>query len=167
VAGGAGGREVGAARTAGKQALADLDAEIARTLEQQDAAKDDPALRDRMVGLLHDRTALLGFLGHLERCAAGEVACPPRLDEPKVPRDYDAAEQLIRHPFAADPTAFAGAAKAIAEASCACRTRTCVEWVLADLRRWDEGLSLEDQDDEAAAASVTLARECAWDRLGY
>jgi hypothetical protein len=149
---------------------AGVDPEIARVLDDERArlaeldARIAAATGDDAFALRADRTARASFVAHLRSCAAGDVACPPSLDEPAVPPDYDEATGTLSGPFDADADRWPAAAAAIAARACGCRTRACVEWTLADLDRWER--ALPPQDADRAAPEVTLARECAWARLG-
>jgi hypothetical protein len=134
-----------------RERLADLDAALA-------SGDGDAAALQR------DRIARASFVAHLERCAADAEACPPRLDEPTPPESWDPSTGELGGAFTADVAAWPDAAGELAANACACRTASCADWVLAELVRWEDALSNADED--AAAESVTAARECAWARLG-
>ncbi len=155
-------RELAAAIAAETEALAALDVDVARAEDALDTG--GAAAEDALLTLRADRVARRAHLRHLERCAAELVPCPPRLDEPTVPATWDAATQTLGGAFTADAAGFPAAAAELAAAACACRTQACAQWTLADLARWEDALPLPDQD--AAAEDVTLARSCAYARLG-
>jgi hypothetical protein len=161
-----GGEDVSAVRAAEQDALADLDAKIAKAEAALEGSKD-PALVEAMLALQHDRIARVSFLAQLDRCAADATQCPPSLDEPAIPSTFDPAIGDFTGTFTAAADDWPAAATAIAAAACGCRTRTCVDWVLADLARWEHALTPHEQDAGDAAQSVTQARECLWSRLGH
>jgi hypothetical protein len=152
--GGVASGEVGRAIDDAKDALADLDARLERA---RDAGSDDAVV------LAQDRIALASFLAHLERCAADETQCPPRLDEPELPSEYDVPSGELKGAFGASADEWPDAAKTIAANACACRTRACTSWILAELERWTIALSAKDLD--AAAEDETRARECVHARI--
>jgi hypothetical protein len=160
-----GGKDVSKVLADEQAALADLEAKLAEAEAALEGSKD-PARVEAMLALQHDRTARTSFIAHLERCSTDATQCPPRLDEPQIPSTYDPAIGEITGAFTATEDAWPAAATAIAEAACGCRTRRCVEWVLADLARWEGALTPHEQDAGDAAVSVTLARQCLWSRLG-
>lgn len=145
--GGAGGRDVSEAIAEAKAALAALDA-----LDEGDEAT-----------LAKDRTALASFLADLERCAADGELCPPRVEEPTIPKEYDAATCEIGGSMTATVSEWEDAAPTLAASACGCRTRACAEWILAELRRWSD--SLDDGQRDGAAEHETLARECVHRRI--
>lgn len=147
-----GGKDVGPVLGPEQDALAALDAKIAR------------ADGDELVALRHDRTARASFIAQLERCAEDALACPPSFDEPVIPDAFDPATHTIAGERSGD---WPAAAEAIHVAACGCRTRACVDWVLADLLRWESSMTPHEQDEGTAAERVTAARECLWSRLGY
>ncbi len=157
-------KEVAAAIAAETTALAALDADIVRAEQALDGGGE--AAIDALVTLRADRIARRSFLLHLRRCTDELQPCPPKLDEPRLPASWDASSQSLTGAFTAELARWPVAAADLAAAACACRTRSCAEWTLVDLGRWESALSLADQDDEAAAASVTMARSCAYARLG-
>ncbi len=148
-----GGKDVSGVLASEQEALAALDAKIEAT--------DDVEAR---VALQHDRTARASFIAQLERCSDDALACPPSFDEPTIPAAFDPATHTIDGAPSGD---WPRAAESIAAAACGCRTRTCVDWVLADLQRWESSMTPHQQDEGDAAESVTLARECVWSRLGH
>jgi hypothetical protein len=160
-----GGKDVSAALADEQAALAELEVQITKAEDALENSKD-PALAEAMLALHHDRTARQSFIAQLERCAKDATQCPPSLDEPSVPSNYDPAIGELTGAFSASVDEWPEAATAIAAAACGCRTYRCVEWVLADLARWESALTPHEEDAGDAAESVTLARECVWSRLG-
>lgn len=159
--------EVAQAISDQKARIESLEREIAAARDKVEAdAASDPMLVEALIALEHDLVAGRSFLAHLERCTAGELACPPRLDEPAVSAEYDAATGGFGGAFTAEVETWAIVAEGLAASACACRTRVCVDWVMAELDRWEEALSESDEDHADAGVSVTAARECAWARLG-
>jgi hypothetical protein len=128
----------GAADPAASGALATLIGAEEQALAELDANIAE-AEDDALVALRHDRAARASFLAHLRRCQADDTACPPSFDE---------------------PTLDGATADTIAIKACACRTRACAEWIYDQAEQFD--------GDDATAAAVTRARECAHDRIhGY
>ena len=113
-----------------------------------------------------DRTAAASFVAQLMACLDQPAMCPPSLDEPLIPRDFDPGTGEMTGAFTADPAAWPETAARLEKDACGCRTRACVDWVLADLARWEAAVPAAAQDDDAAAAHVVGARTCLWDRLG-
>lgn len=161
-----GGKDVSKVLAAEQSALEDLDAKIAKAEAAMEGSKD-PGLVEAMLVLQHDRIARASFIAQLQRCAGDATQCPPTFDEPAIPASYDPAIGEITGAFDARVEAWPDAATAIAASACGCRTRGCVDWVLADLARWEHALSPHDQDAGDATRSVTQARECLWSRLGH
>lgn len=160
-----GGKDVSRALADEQAALADLDAKIVDAETAVEGSKD-PAVIEAMLALHHDRTARRSFIAQLERCSTDATACPPSLDEPAIPDAYDPAIGEITGGFTARVDAWPAAASAIAEAACGCRTRRCVDWVMADLARWESALTPHEADAGDSAETVTQARGCLWSRLG-
>lgn len=147
-----------------EDALAALDAKI----DAADAADDgkDPDAPVRRAAMHADRVAGAAFAAQLQACLATADACPPSLDEPTIASDFDLATHQFKGAFNSAAAAWPDAAAAIEKAACGCRTGTCVDWVLADLDRWEAALPAATQADEAAATHVVGARACLWSRLG-
>ena len=151
--GGVASGDIGAAIEDAKQALAELDAKLAKARD----AGDDSA-----VVLAADRIALVSYLGALERCTADEATCPP-FAAPELPSEFDVESGELKGAFGAAADEWPAAAKTIASNACACRTRACTSWVLAELDRWSDALTAEELD--AAADEETRARECVHARI--
>jgi len=160
-----GGKDVSRALADEQAALAELEGKIGKAEAALEGSKD-PAKVEAVLALHHDRTARRGFIAQLERCAGDATQCPPTLDEPEIPATYDPAIGELTGAFEATADAWPAAATAIFAAACGCRTYRCLEWILADLARWESALTPHEQDAGDAAHSVTSARECLWARLG-
>jgi hypothetical protein len=161
------GGDVGRAIDEARAGLTELDGKIAAARAALEENKqDDPAADEAVIALEHDRVALQSFLADLERCAADKEACPPKLDEPTLPSEYDAATGELKDAFAADAAKWPDEAAQIAADACACRTYVCAEWILARLGRWQAALTPKQLDGEGAAVHETAARECVHARLG-
>jgi hypothetical protein len=135
----------------------------------EDDAKDDgkdPEAPVRRAALLADRVATASFAAQLDACLREPDDCPPSLDEPVIPDAFDQATHDFKGTFTADAAKWPATAAEIEKAACGCRTGACVEWVIADLARWEDQLPAAAQADESAATHVVGARECIWSRLG-
>ena len=148
-----------------KQSIAKLDERIGDTSAKLDAAYDDDTTVV-LASLRADRVAATSFVAQLEQCLDEPGACPPSLDVPQVPSDFDVTTGEFAGKPVLDPSKWAEASAAIEKSACGCRSSSCVLWVTADIDRWEAALSEDDQADEAAAAHVTGARECLFARLG-
>jgi len=126
----------------------------------------DDALPVKLAVLRADITARASFVAQLELCLTDASECPPSLDEPTIPRDYDATTGDFTTQIKPVASAWPATAGQIEAAACGCRTGACVQWVTADLDRWEAALSGEAQADDAAVEHVTGARACLWSRLG-
>lgn len=165
--GAGGGVDVSRAIDDAKAALAALDDQLAKAREQlgndtADIEADDLAA----VALAHDRAALASFLDDLQRCGTDAAYCPPELDEPAIPAEYDAAHGELTGDFTADASKWPSAATALGEHACACRTYDCAMWILAELDRWEGVLTPRELDDDRGAEGETRARSCVHRRLG-
>ena len=158
-------KDVERALAADRDALAGLDKAIAQ-LDASDEADPGDARLLRVAALRADRAARSATVAELTGCLEREEACPPSLDEPAIPSDFDAATGELSAGFEADATRWPQAAAAIEQHACACRTAACVAWVDADLQRWEAALSPSAEGDEVTAGQVTRARGCLWRRLG-
>jgi|SRR5579862_3911395 len=137
-------------------------------LADADAKDDgkDPDAPVRRAAMLADRVATAAFAQQLDACLREPDDCPPSLDEPSIPDDFDQATHEFKGSFTADAAKWPAAAADLEKAACGCRTGSCVEWVIADLARWEDQLAASVQADEAAATHVVGARACIWSRLG-
>ena len=137
-------------------------------LAEADAKDDgkDPDAPVRRAAMLADRVATAAFAQQLDACLREPDDCPPSLDEPAIPDAFDQAAHEFKGSFTADAAKWPAAAADIEKAACGCRTGACVEWVIADLARWEDQLPAAVQADEAAATHVVGARACIWSRLG-
>lgn len=135
-----------------------------RLIEDSDG-KDD-SLPVKVAALEADITARASFAEQLELCLADSSECPPTLDEPTVPRDYDPATGDFTAQIRVVASQWPATAAQIQAAACGCRTGVCVQWVTADLDRWEAAVPADAQSDDAAVEHVTAARACLWSRLG-
>jgi len=171
--GGAGGRVAGGrfaradveqAIKAEQDALAALDQKIVAA-DQADNGKD-PEASVRRAAMHADRVAGAAFVAQLEACLAAAEACPPSLDEPQIGADFDLATHQFKGAFESSQSKWPAAAASIEAAACGCRTGLCIDWVMADLDRWEAALPASAEAEEASATHVVGARECIWARLG-
>jgi hypothetical protein len=147
-----------------QDALAQLDQRIADL-----DAKGDPRDADapvRVAALRADRTAGAAFVAQLGRCLDDPAQCPPSLDEPAIAADFDLASHQFKGAFGWSAAQWPEAAAQLEKNACGCRTSSCVDWVMADLDRWETAVPADAQADEAAATHVVGARACLWTRLG-
>ena len=145
-------------------ALGLLDARIADADAKDDGK--DPDAPVRRAAMHADRVAGAAFVAQLGACLREPDDCPPSLDEPAISNDFDLGTRQFKGAFSADASKWPTAAASIEAAACGCRTGACVDWVMADLDRWEAALPASAQADEAAATHVVGARECIWTRLG-
>ena len=83
-----------------------------------------------------------------------------------MPREYDPATGDFTTQIRVVASQWPATAAQIQAAACGCRTGVCVQWVTADLDRWEAALPADAQSDDAAVEHVTAARACLWSRLG-
>jgi len=113
-----------------------------------------------------DRTASASFVHQLMACLDDPTVCPPSLDEPLIPRDFDPETGEMTSKVTIDPAKWPETAARLERDACGCRTRVCVDWVLAELARSEAAVPAAVQDDDAAAEHIVGARTCLWERLG-
>jgi len=118
-------------------------------------------------GLRADATARAAYADQLQRCLSDATQCPPSLDEPTIDADFDAASGQFKGAFASSVSQWPDAAATLEKHACGCRTAACVDWVMADLDRWEASIPADAQADEVAATHVVGARACLWTRLGH
>lgn len=147
-----------------KDALALIDQKVIDT-ENGDDGKDADA-PVRLAALRADRAAGGAFVAQLEACEQDGDACPPSLDEPQIGSDFDAASGEMNGAPNLATAKWPDQAAVLERNACGCRTRACVDWVMADLARWEAAVPPDAQADEAAEVHVVGARACLWTRLG-
>ena len=147
-----------------QDALASLDQKLL-SADEADNGKD-PDAPVRRAAMHADRVAGAAFVAQLQACLGTAEACPPSLDEPTIGADFDLATRQFKGAFESTQAKWPAAAAAIEAAACGCRTGLCVDWVMADLDRWEAALPASVEADEASATHVVGARECIWARLG-
>jgi hypothetical protein len=147
-----------------RDALAQLDQRIADTEAHADSRDD--AAPVRLAALRADATAGAAHAAQLQRCLGDRAQCPPSLDEPAIDADFDPDTRQFRTALAATPTPWPEIAARLEQHACGCRTSICVDWVMADLDRWEAAVPADAQSDETAETHVVGARACLWTRLG-
>ena len=105
------------------------------------------------------------YVAALEACRDSGRACPPRLDEPSWAYDPDpdtpgATAPPIDAPLAFDLAGWRTIASELFWRACACRTIACVDTMTVAIDVLEARPAPDVDADEAAAQSVTRAREC-------
>jgi hypothetical protein len=138
--------------------------ELDRAIDEGDG--HDDLLPVKLAVLRADITARASFVAQLELCLVDSTECPPTLDEPTVPHDYDPDSGDFATAIHPTATEWPATAAQIEKSACGCRTGACVNWVTADLDRWEAAVPADAPSDDAAVEHVTGARACLWSRLG-
>jgi hypothetical protein len=144
--------ERGAEATA-EQAVAALEAKDPR----------GPGDDDRLRVALGDLAVRRRFIATLEACEASGRWCPPRLDDPPWAYDPDPdrpADPPLEATLRFDLASWQKVAAELHGRACACRTLACVDSVGIAIDRLEGRPMPEVQSDDAAALSITRAREC-------
>ena len=141
--------------------------DVQRLADLQAQADRDPTISPNTPRLAEaDLAVRRRFLVTLETCQASGVACPPRLDEPAWSWDYDPGPGSLPKPppldapLRYDLESWHQVTAELHGRACACRALACVDGVGVALDQLEGKPTRSVQDDDAAIASITAAREC-------
>jgi hypothetical protein len=139
----------------------------ARALDDLIAAQDaDPTISPNTPRLAAaDLEVRRRYLATLESCQAGVHVCPPRLGEPawKWDTDPDPGREKpppLDTPLRFDLDTWRQVTDELHGRACACRTMACIDGVGVAIDQLEPRPMRAVQDDDAATASITAAREC-------
>jgi len=134
-----------------------------RQVSELEARPADPATDDQLRVALADLAVRRRFRVTLEACEAAGAWCPPRLDDPAWTFDPDGdrpGEPPVTATLRFDLESWRTLAAELHGRACACRTQACVDSVGAAIDQLELRPMPAVREDDAAAASVTRAREC-------
>jgi hypothetical protein len=132
------------------------------TLEQQIAALEaNPGPDDQLHTAIADLAIRRRFIASLEACEAAGRDCPPRLDEPPWTWEPDAGTPPpLDTAISLDLAGWQRVSSELHGRACACRTVACLDGLGAAIDQLEARVEPAVRDDDAAAQSITWAREC-------
>jgi len=139
-----------------------VEAKAERAIAEFEAGGQSVAGSDQMRVLVADLAVRRRFIAALEVCRSGRHLCPPRLDDPPFPYDYDATGALppLDAPLRFDRESWRAITVELHGRACACRTVFCLDAVGETIDQLEPKPMLDVQGDEVASESLTRARQC-------